>query len=680
MACATCTAIHEHVNNNSRISNRLIRWMVRVAVTLAAAGAALALERSSAVPAALPAALFVAAYLAIAYDVLLRAGRNILRGSVFDENFLMVVATIGAFLIGEYPEAVAVMLFYQIGETLQDHAVDSSRRSIAGLMDIRPDAATVLRAGEELRLHPSEVAPGERIVVRPGERIPLDGTVQEGRAAVDTSALTGESVPRELRPGDRALSGSVNTNGVLTILTDRSFGESTASKILDLVEHAADKKAKMENFITAFARWYTPAVVGAAALLAVLPPLLVPGESFSVWTYRALVFLVASCPCALVLSIPLSFFAGIGAASRAGILIKGGNYLEALAKTGAVVFDKTGTLTEGVFKVSMVHPADGESDPLTESELLALAAHTELFSTHPISRSLMEAHRAARSVEEDCCRSAELRDIQEIAGKGIRAVLDGVAVLAGNAALMEEQGIRGFAEAVVCRDCAAACTVHADGCDGNCTEACRPGSLMGTVVHVAAEGRYAGHIVISDEIKADAAAAVAGLAELGIGDTVMLTGDREENGRAVAEAVGVARVYAELLPADKVRIVEDLLRGMDRGKKLAFVGDGINDAPVLARSDVGVAMGGLGSDAAIEAADVVIMNDRPSRLPQAIRIARKTMAIVAQNIVLALGIKGAVLLLSASGYAVMWAAVFADVGVALLATANALRITGKRVK
>ncbi len=582
----------------------------------------------------IPLAVFLAALVIIGGDVLLKAVRNILRGRVFDENFLMGIAAVGAFAIGQYEEGAAVMLFYQVGELFQHYAVNRSRKSIASLMDIRPDYANV-RRGEALeKVDPDEVMVGETIVVKPGEKVPLDAQILEGTSMIDTSTLTGESVPREVTPGDNLLSGSINTSGLLTARVTKEFGESTVSKILDLVENASGKKSTTENFITKFARYYTPGVVTVAALLAVLPPLILPGTSFQEWLYRALVFLVVSCPCALVISIPLSFFGGIGGASRNGILVKGGNYLEALAQTEIVVFDKTGTLTKGVFRVQDVQP-----EGISKEALLDLAAHAESYSSHPISQSLKQAY--GRDI--DCARIAS---VEEVAGHGVVAVIDGKTVAAGNAKLMKKLSVE-FTENT---------------------------DAVGTVVHVAVDNAYRGFILIADEVKEDAARAIRDLKAAGIRKTVMLTGDLKRIGEKVGAQLGLDRVYAELLPADKVDRVEALFKEKSPKGKLAFVGDGINDAPVLARADIGIAMGGLGSDAAIEAADVVIMTDEPSKLAAAMQISRKTLRIVKQNIALALGVKGAVLILGAVGIASMWAAVFADVGVAVLAILNAVRV------
>lgn len=579
-------------------------------------------------------ALFLLPYGLIGWDVLWRAVRNIARGQVFDENFLMALATVGAFCIGEYPEAVFVMLFYQVGELFQSYAVGRSRQSIAALMDIRPDYANVEREGRLLQVDPEEVAVGDYIVVKPGEKIPLDGVVTEGSSAVNTAALTGESLPRDVSPGDAVVSGCINQSGLLRIKTTKLFGESTVAKILDLVENSSSKKARAENFITKFARYYTPAVVIAALLLALLPPLILGGgwPVWSAWLNRALIFLVISCPCALVISIPLGFFGGIGGASKAGILVKGSNYLEALARTEILVFDKTGTLTKGTFQVTAVHPEE-----ISEERLLELAALAESYSDHPISLSL----KAAYQKEIDAGR---VKNAEELAGRGVRATVDGLTVCAGNSRLMKEAGADWY-------DC----------------------HLTGTVVHVAVEGRYAGHIVISDVVKPDAAEAVADLKRQGIRRTVMLTGDTPAVGEQVGRELGLDEVHAGLLPADKVDWVEALLKQKSTRGKLAFVGDGINDAPVLSRADIGIAMGGLGSDAAIEAADVVLMDDKPSKLSTAIEISKKTLRIVKQNIVFALGIKALVLLLGALGMANMWEAVFADVGVSVIAILNATR-------
>lgn len=584
------------------------------------------------------AALYLLPYLVIGGDVLLRAVRNILHGQVFDENFLMCVATVGAIALADYKEAVAVMLFYQVGELFQDYAVNRSRREIAGLMDIRPDSANVERDGQLVTVDPSELAVGDVIVVKPGERIPVDGVVTEGASQLNTAALTGESLPREVSEGAEALSGCINLTGLLRIRVTKLFSESTVSRILELVENASEKKAKSEQFITRFARWYTPVVVCTAAVLAVLPPLLGYG-AWSMWIERALIFLVVSCPCALVISIPLSFFGGIGGASRCGVLVKGSNYLEALAKADTIVFDKTGTLTSGTFTVTAVHP-----EKFPEARLLELAAYAESFSDHPISLSIRKAY--AKDLDE-----SRVSDAKETAGHGVTAVVDGLLVLAGNRKLMESAGI-------ACSDC----------------------HLPGTTVHLAVDGVYAGHIVISDTLKPGAKQAILDMKAVGVRKTVMLTGDRDAVASHIAGELGLDEYHAELLPADKVTEVERLLSQQQPGKLLAFVGDGINDAPVLTRADLGIAMGALGSDAAIEAADVVLMDDQPGKIALAIQIARKTLRIVRQNIVFALGIKLLVLVLAAFGYASMWAAVFADVGVAVLAILNAMRAlrTGRK--
>jgi len=576
-------------------------------------------------------AVFLAAYLIIGWDVLFMAVRNIFRGEIFDENFLMTIAGIGAFCIGEYPEGAAVMLFYQVGELFQSYAVGKSRKSIADLMNIRPEYANLLRDGKWVKVNPEEVSVGDQILVSAGEKIPLDGRIVSGTASMDSSALTGESAPRSLEEGDEALSGCINLSGVLTIQVTKSFGESMVTKILNLVEYATEKKAKSEQFITKFARVYTPIVVAIAALLAVLPPLLISGETFTTWIYRALTFLVISCPCALVISVPLSFFAGIGAASRKGILVKGSNYLEALGKTEMVVFDKTGTLTEGRFAVSKICPVE-----MKEAELLEWAALAENFSGHPISVSLKNMYEK----EIDFKRIGQF---EEISGHGIKAVVDGKTVLAGNEKLMKKEGIE---NAFV--------------------------SEIGTIVHIAVSGKYEGYIVISDTIKPDAREIVQYLKKSGI-RIAMLTGDTKEVGQRVSDELKIDEVYTQLLPSDKLEKVEGFLTKKKKRGTLSFVGDGINDAPVLARADIGIAMGGLGSDAAIEAADIVLMDDRPSKIKDAIAIAKKTVKIANQNIVFALGIKILILLLGAVGIASMWAAVFADVGVSVLAILNAMR-------
>lgn len=581
--------------------------------------------------------LFLASYVLIGGEVVFRALKNMLKGQVFDENFLMSVATVGAFAIGEYPEGVAVMLFYQVGEAFQRLAVNRSRKSITALMDIRPDYAN-LKLGDEIRrVMPEEVGVGDLIIVKPGEKIPLDGWIIAGRSVLDTSALTGESLPRDVEPGSEVLSGSINKNGVLTIEVSKEFGESTISKILDLVQNASGKKTQTENFITKFARYYTPFVVFAALALAVIPPLVIPGALFADWINRALVFLVVSCPCALVISIPLSFFGGIGGASRNGILIKGSNYLEALNNIDIVVFDKTGTLTKGIFKVTEAAGMNG----WTEQELLDIAAHAESFSNHPIAVSIQKAYGQAVRLER-------LTAPEELPGLGIRVRVDGRQVLAGNGKLMDSAKI-----------------------------AWRKSEALGSIVYVAVDGVFAGHIVISDELKPDSRQALRDLKALGVRKTVMLTGDVKAVGEAIAREIGLDKVFTDLLPHQKVEQVEVLNREKQKKGKLVFVGDGVNDAPVLARADVGIAMGALGADAAIEAADVVLMTDEPSKLVSAIRIARKTRTIVWQNIVFALGVKTAILILGALGVATMWEAVFGDVGVAVIAILNAMRAMGQ---
>lgn len=577
-------------------------------------------------------ALFIISYIIVGGDVVKRAVKNIFKGQVFDENFLMSIATIGAFFIGEYPEGVAVMLFYQVGELFQSYAVGKSRKSIASLMDIRPDYANVKKGDELVKVDPDEVQIGDIIVIKAGEKIPLDGKVIEGSSMIDTSALTGESVPREVEVGSDILSGCININGVITAEVTKEFGESTVSKILDLVENASSKKSNSEQFITKFARYYTPVVVIIAVFLAIIPPLVIDGATFSDWIYRALAFLVVSCPCALVISIPLSFFGGIGGASKKGVLVKGSNYLEALAETEIVVFDKTGTLTKGAFNVQEIHP-----EGVSKEELLELTAHAESYSNHPISLSLKRAY----SKEID---NGRISDVEEISGHGVIATVDGKKVMAGNIKLMKMMDIPYF-----------------------------KGELIGTIVHVAVNNKYIGYIVIADEVKEDSAQAIKELKEANIKQTVMLTGDNKSIGSKVAKELGLDKVYAELLPADKVEKLEELFSQKSKKGKLAFVGDGINDAPVLARADIGIAMGGLGSDAAIEAADVVIMTDEPSKIATTMKISKKTLKIAHQNIVFAIGIKIIVLILSAFGITTMWAAIFADVGVTIIAVLNAFR-------
>jgi Cd2+/Zn2+-exporting ATPase len=605
------------------------RWLFHVRLCAGAAlfFAGMYLE----LPRPLDLAVFFAAYLLVGGEVVIRSLKNISRGQIFDENFLMSLATLGAFAIGEYAEGVAVMLFYQVGEAFQRLAVNRSRKSITALMDIRPDFANLKSGGEVRRVPPEEVGIGDHIVVRPGEKIPLDGVVLEGRSSLDTSALTGESLPRDVEPGSSVLSGSINKNGLLTVEVSKEFGESTVAKILDLVQNAGSKKAPLENFITKFARYYTPVVVFAALALAIVPPLTLPNASFADWINRALVFLVVSCPCALVVSIPLGFFGGIGGASRNGILIKGSNYLEALGNVGTVVFDKTGTLTKGVFKVTKILPA-GRS----EEELLFYAAHAESNSSHPIAVSIRNAY--GRQIDAE-----KISEYEEIAGQGVKVRVGNDVVLAGNDKLLNSAG-------------------------GSYEKSSEPG----TVVCLAVNSVFAGHLVIADELKPDSKRAVSDLKKVGVAKTVMLTGDSKAVGERIGKEAGIDAVYAELLPHQKVECLEELEKNKSKGK-IVFVGDGINDAPVLARSDIGVAMGGVGSDAAIEAADVVLMTDEPSKIADAIRIAKKTRSIVWQNIVFSLGVKGVILVLGALGAATMWEAVFGDVGVTLIAVLNSMR-------
>lgn len=578
-------------------------------------------------------ALFIISYLIVGLSILKKAVRNIFRGKVFDENFLMAVATLGAFGVGEFPEAVAVMLFYQIGELFQSYAVDKSRKSISSLMDIRPDYANVLRDGKEEKVDPDEVKIGEIIVVKPGEKIPLDGTIIEGTTMLDTKALTGESVPVEAKENDEVLSGSINESGKILVKVSKEYGESTVSKILDLVENASSKKSKSENFITKFAKYYTPTVVIIAVILAIVPPFIFKGTSFTEWIYRALSFLVVSCPCALVISIPLSFFGGIGGASKMGILIKGSNYLEALASTEIAVFDKTGTLTKGVFEVQKI-----ETNNISKDELLEIAAYAENYSNHPIAKSIKNAYKK----EIDTNR---IKNIKEISGHGISVTVDDKNVLIGNEKLMEENKVQ--------------YTKSED---------------IGTILYIAINNEYKGLIIISDEIKADSKGLVKNLKNLGVKKTVMLTGDKKTVGEDVGEKLRLDEVYTELLPDGKVEKVEKLMQEKTEKGKLIFVGDGINDSPVLAMSDIGIAMGALGSDAAIEAADVVIMTDEPSKIADAIALSRKTMKIVKENIVFAIFVKVLVLILTAIGLSTMWEAVFADVGVSIIAIINALRM------
>ena len=615
-----CCNEHEHKHGASPVKRVIIAFVITVAAMIIA------------LPLWLKMLAFLSAYLLSGGDVLLRALKNIFKGEVFDENFLMGIATLGAFAIGEYPEAVMVMVLYQTGEYFQHRAVEKSKKSISDLMDIRPDYANLAVTDGLKKVSPNDVKINDIIVVKTGEKIPLDGVVIEGEAAVDTSALTGESALRSLKTDDEALSGCINTNGFLKIRVTKPFGESTVSKILELVENASAKKAKTENFITKFARYYTPAVVAAAVFIAVVPPLILDGAVFSVWFQRALTFLVISCPCALVISIPLSFFAGIGGASKNGVLIKGGNYIELLSNTDTVVFDKTGTLTKGSFEVTQLVTQDG----ITKEELLKYAAMAECYSNHPIALSLKKAY--GLEIDRDA-----VKDVEEIAGNGVKANVEGKIILAGNDRLLEKFNI-GYTKM----------------------------AEAGTVIYVACDGKYLGYIVISDAPKDDAAKAVESLKKSKI-TTVMLTGDTNVAASYTAKKLGLDKVYSQLLPADKVEKLERLLEEKTENKSVVFVGDGINDAPVLARADVGAAMGALGSDAAIEAADIVIMDDKPSKVAFAIKLAKKTMAIVKQNIVFAIGTKVLFLILGAMGFVTMWGAVFADVGVSFIAILNAMR-------
>lgn len=615
--------------------------LLRIVVAALLLAGAFAVEKTTSLPVWQLLLIYLMPYLIVGYDVIAEAVEGLFHGELFNEDFLMCIATIGALCIGflpgaetQFPEAVFVMLFFQVGELFEDYAEGRSRESISHLMDIRPDTANVLRGGEVSVVAPDTVTVGETIVVKPGEKIPLDGTVVEGSSSLNTVALTGESLPRDVAPGDDVISGCVNISGLLNIRVNKTFGESTASKIINLVENAGENKAKSETFIAKFAKVYTPIVVTLAFVLAFLPPL-VSGDfsgNFPTWLQRALTFLVVSCPCALVISVPLTFFGGIGGASKNGILVKGANYMDTLSKLGTVVFDKTGTLTKGQFEVNAVHP-----DQFDETQLLHLAAHVERYSTHPIAISLKNAYPN----EHDGCT---VEDVEEISGHGIRAKVNGDTVCVGNTKMMDSAGAKWH-----------------------------PCHKVGTIIHVAVNGVYVGHIVISDRVKDDSAAAIADLKSLGVKNTVMLTGDREEVGKDVATQLGLDEYHAELLPADKVNAVERLIAEKPAGTTLAFVGDGINDAPVLARADVGIAMGGLGSDAAIEAADVVLMDDKPSKVATAIRIARHTLKIANENVWFAISVKVAVLILAGFGLATMWMAVFADVGVTVLAVLNAMR-------
>lgn len=622
--------------------------LLRIVVAALLLAGAFAVEKTTSLPVWQLLLIYLMPYLIVGYDVIAEAVEGLFHGELFNEDFLMCIATIGALCIGFLPgaetqflEAVFVMLFFQVGELFEDYAEGRSRESISHLMDIRPDTANVLRGGEVSVVAPDTVTVGETIVVKPGEKIPLDGTVVEGSSSLNTVALTGESLPRDVAPGDDVISGCVNISGLLNIRVNKTFGESTASKIINLVENAGENKAKSETFIAKFAKVYTPIVVTLAFVLAFLPPL-VSGDfsgNFPTWLQRALTFLVVSCPCALVISVPLTFFGGIGGASKNGILVKGANYMDTLSKLGTVVFDKTGTLTKGQFEVNAVHP-----DQFDETQLLHLAAHVERYSTHPIAISLKNAYPN----EHDGCT---VEDVEEISGHGIRAKVNGDTVCVGNTKMMDSAGAKWH-----------------------------PCHKVGTIIHVAVNGVYVGHIVISDSLKDDSAAAIADLKSLGVKNTVMLTGDREEVGKDVATQLGLDEYHAELLPADKVNAVERLIAKKPAGTTLAFVGDGINDAPVLARADVGIAMGGLGSDAAIEAADVVLMDDKPSKVATAIRIARHTLKIANENVWFAISVKVAVLILAGFGLATMWMAVFADVGVTVLAVLNAMRTLNGEAK
>ena len=631
------TMSHEHHHHEHEHEGGTREGIIRIAVSAVLLIAAIIIEKTLPLKTWQLLLVFLVPYLVAGWDTLKEAIEGLAHGEALDEHFLMTVATAGALGIGflpgagpQFAEAVFVMLFYQVGELFEGIAEGNSRRSISHLLSIRPDTANLLKGGEVSTVSPDTLAVGDIIVIRPGEKVPVDGVVTEGSSSLDTKALTGESLPRGIDASDEIRSGCINLSGVLKVRVTKPFGESTASKILELVEHAAENKSRSENFIARFARVYTPIVVGAAVLLAVVPTLL--GGQFSTWLYRALLFLVVSCPCALVISVPLAFFGGIGGASKRGILFKGSNYMEALSRVGTVVFDKTGTLTKGVFEVTAVHP-----ELIEEKELLHLAAHVERYSTHPIATSL----KAAYPDEDDDCR---VEDVKEIAGKGVSACVNGRTVLVGNQALMESVGA-----------------------------AWHPCHKKGTIVHVAIDGEYAGHIIVSDVVKEDASAAVAALREAGVAKTVMLTGDQAEVGAAVANELGIDECYAGLLPDGKVTKLQEILDNRPAGRPVAFVGDGINDAPVLALADVGIAMGGLGSDAAIEASDVVLMDDNPGKIATAIGLARRTRRIAQENTWFAIGVKLAVLLLAAIGLATMWMAVFADVGVTVLSVLNALR-------
>ena len=643
--CDCCSHDHEHESHghghehhHEHEHGSLKKSLILIAITAVLLVGAVMIEKTCNLTTWQLLLVYLVPYLLIGHETLKEAAEGLAHGDAFNEHFLMSIATIGALCIGflpdaetQFPEAVFVMLFFQVGELFEGYAEGKSRESIAHLMDIRPDTAIVERDGKQLTISPEHVKVGEIIIIKPGEKVPLDGVVMEGSTALNTVALTGESMPRDASEGDEVISGCVNLSGVIKVRTTKSFGESTVSKIIDLVEHSSDKKSKAETFISRFARIYTPIVVIAAVLLAVIPLLF--GGEFHTWLYRALMFLIVSCPCALVISVPLAFFGGIGGASRQGILIKGASYMDVLAKVCTVVFDKTGTLTHGQFEVSAVHP-----DTCDEHHLLHLAAHVEHFSTHPIGAALRDAF------PDEATDGCSVTDVEEIAGQGVRATVDGKAVCVGNTSMMESVGAKWH-------DC----------------------SHIGTIIHVSIDGDYAGHIVINDKIKEDSKQAIANLKTAGVQRIVMLTGDRSEVAQDVAATLGIDEHYAQLMPTDKVTHMEQLLSENTKGKALAFVGDGINDAPVLARADVGIAMGGLGSDAAIEAADVVLMDDNPTKIARAIAIARRTLGIARQNVCFAIGVKLAVLILASLGIATMWMAVFADVGVTVLAVLNSMR-------
>ncbi len=632
---------HEHHHEHHHEHDSMKKSIILIAVTAVLLVGAVIIEKTCNLAIWQLLLVYLVPYLLIGHETLKEAAEGLAHGDAFNEHFLMSIATIGALCIGflpgaetQFPEAVFVMLFFQVGELFEGYAEGKSRESISHLMDIRPDVANVERDGAVVSVEPSEVNVGETIVIKPGEKVPLDGVISAGATSLNTVALTGESVPREVLVGDEVISGCVNLSGVIKVRTTKSFGDSTVSKIIDLVEHSSDKKSKAETFITRFARIYTPVVVLAAVLLAVIPPLL--GGSFPTWLYRALMFLIVSCPCALVISVPLAFFGGIGGASRQGILIKGASYMDVLAQVGTVVLDKTGTLTHGQFEVSAVHP-----DSFDEHHLLHLAAHVEHFSTHPIGAALRDAF------PDEATDGCTVTDVEEVAGQGVRAIVDGKMVCVGNTRMMDAVGAHWH-------DCA------------DCRHA-------GTIVHISIDGDYAGHITINDKVKEESQQAISDLKAAGVERIVMLTGDRNEVGEDVAHKLGIGECYSQLMPTDKVEHVERLLREKTNGKSLAFVGDGINDAPVLARADVGIAMGGLGSDAAIEAADVVLMDDKPTKIARAIAIARRTLGIARQNVWFAIGVKLAVLVLATLGVATMWMAVFADVGVTVLAVLNSMR-------